>query len=112
MGHKEYNVLEIVDILRRWLEGDGMKTIARSTGMDRNTVRKYIRIAEEKGFSLDFAGDLDEIAYLIFSEVHPERKDKHGVENKRDRIFSEGCFFLAPCIDNISRNIIYYSDNI
>ena len=43
MGHKEYTVLEIVDILRRWLEGDGMKTIARSTGMDRNTVRKYIR---------------------------------------------------------------------
>jgi len=43
MGHKEYTVLEIVDILRRWREGDGMKTIARSTGMDRNTVRKYIR---------------------------------------------------------------------
>ena len=86
MGHKEYNVLEIVDILRRWLEGDGMKTIARSTGMDRNTVRKYIRIAEEKGFSIDFAGDLDEIAYLIFNEVHPERTDKDGVENKRDRI--------------------------
>ena len=51
-----------------------------------NTVRKYIRVAEEKGFRVDFAGDLDEIAYLIFNEVHPESKDKDGVENKRDRI--------------------------
>jgi len=84
MGHKEYNVTEIVDILRRWIEGDGMREIAKATGMDRNTVRKYIRIAEEKGFSFDCKGNLDEIAYLIFSEVHPEKKD--WVENKRDRI--------------------------
>ena len=41
MGHKEYTVLEIVDIPRRWLEGDGMKTIARSTGMDRNHTNGY-----------------------------------------------------------------------
>jgi len=84
MGHKEYNVIEIVDILRRWLKGDGLREIARATGMDRNTVRKYIRIAEEKGFCIDFTGDLDEIAYLIFSEVHPEKSKE--LENKRDRI--------------------------
>lgn len=84
MGHKEYNLIEIVDILRRWLEGDGFRKIAMATGMDRNTVRKYIRIAEEKGVSIDFNGDLDEIAYLIFSEVHPEKKAR--LENKRDRI--------------------------
>jgi transposase len=84
MGHKEYNVIEIVDILRRRLEGDSMKAIAKATGMDRNTVRKYIRIAEEKGFSFDYKGGLDGIAYLIFSEVHPEKK--RGVENKRDQI--------------------------
>ena len=84
MGHKEYNVIEIVDILRRWLKGDGLRKIARATGMDRNTVRKYIRIAEEKGVSMDFKGELDEIAYLIFSEVYPEKKE--GLENKRDSI--------------------------
>ena len=84
MGHKEYNLIEIVDILRRWLEGDGFRKIAMATGMDRNTVRKYIRIAEEKGVCIDFNGDLDEIAYLIFSEVHPEKKAR--LENKRDHI--------------------------
>lgn len=84
MGHKEYNVIEIVDILRRWLEGDGLREIARATCMDRNTVRKYICIAEEKGFSFDYKGDLDEIAYHIFNEVHPEKRG--GLENKRDRI--------------------------
>ena len=82
MGHKEYTVIEIVDILRRWLGGDGIRRIASSTGMDRNTVKKYIRIAEEKGISIDFKGDLDEIASLIFSEVHPQRNS----EKERDLI--------------------------
>lgn len=37
MAHKEYNVLEIVDVLRRYLAGDSIRSISRSTGMDRNT---------------------------------------------------------------------------
>ena len=57
MGHKEYDVLEVVDVLRRYLEGDSIRAIARSKGMDRNTVRKYLRIAEEKGLSAGFRGD-------------------------------------------------------
>jgi transposase len=84
MAHKEYNVLEVVDILRRYLAGDSIRGIARSKGMDRNTVRKYIRIAAEQGFSAKFDGDLDEMAYGIFSRVHPEKREE--TENKRDKI--------------------------
>jgi DNA-binding Lrp family transcriptional regulator len=72
MGHKEYDVLEAVDVLRRNLEGDSIRAIARPKGMDRNTVRKYLRIAEERGLSQEFRGDLDEMAYQIFRSVHPE----------------------------------------
>ena len=75
MGHKEYDVLEVVDVLRRYLKGDSIRAIARSKGMDRNTVRKYLRVAEERGLSPEFRGDVDEMAYRIFRAVHPERGD-------------------------------------
>ena len=84
MAHKEYSVLEVVDVLRRHLAGDSIRGIARSKGMDRNTVRKYLRIAKEKGFDVGFDGDLDEMAYGIFTEVHPEKTVES--ENKRDKI--------------------------
>jgi len=84
MAHKEYNVVQIVDVLRRYLAGDSIRLIARSTGMDRNTVRKYIRNAEENGFDMQFTGELDEMAYLIFRAVHPDRGKE--AESKRDQI--------------------------
>jgi len=84
MAHKEYNVHEIVDLLRRHLAGDSIRSISRSTGMDRNTVRKYLGIGEKKGFGPGFDGDLDEMAYRIFSEVHPEKSPETEVQ--RDRI--------------------------
>jgi response regulator of citrate/malate metabolism len=59
MARKEYTMIEIVDVLRRYQQGDGIRAIARSTGIDRNTVRKYLRMAEEKGFSKDGSIDLE-----------------------------------------------------
>jgi hypothetical protein len=82
MGHKEYNVLEIVDVLRRYLSGDSIRSMATSKRMDRNTVRKYLRLAEEYGFTMGYAGDLDEMAYRIFVAVHPE--DRGAGTKKRD----------------------------
>ena len=82
MGHKEYNVLEIVDVLRRYVAGDSIRSMASSKNIDRNTVRKYLRLAEEYGFSVDYPGDLDEMAYRIFVAVHPE--DREAGIKKRD----------------------------
>ena len=84
MAYKEYYVIEIVDVLRRYLAGDSIRSIARSKGMDRNTVRKYLRYAEEKGFTASFEGDLDEMAYHVFREVHPENGEE--AETKRNKI--------------------------
>ena len=67
MARKEYSMIEIVDVLRRYQQGDGIRAIARSTGIDRNTVRKYLRMAEEKGFSKDGSIDLESLATEVFS---------------------------------------------
>jgi hypothetical protein len=33
------------EVLRRWLAGDGVRPIARATGLDRKTVRKFVTVA-------------------------------------------------------------------
>ena len=74
MADKEYTVIEIVDVLRRMAAGDKISAIARSTGMDRKTVRKYIRIAEGKGFTKEET-DIEDIAYAVFMEIHGNGSD-------------------------------------
>jgi transposase len=84
MSDKEYTVIEIVDVLRRYAAGDKIRAIARCTGMDRNTVRKYIRIAEEKGFEKESATNIEDIAYAVFREVNGGDKADDG--NIRDTL--------------------------
>jgi transposase len=69
MARKEYSMIEIVDVLRRYQQGDGIRAIARSTGIDRNTVRKYLRMAQEKGFSKDRLIDLESLATEVFQQA-------------------------------------------
>lgn len=91
MADKEYTVIEIVDVLRRQAAGDKISAIARGTGMDRKTVRKYIRIAEGKGLTAD--SSIEEIAQAVFREVNGGDKADDG--NSRDDI-------LLPHKDTIS----------
>lgn len=83
MADKEYTVIEILDVLRRQAAGDNISAIARSTGMDRKTVRKYIRIAEGKGLAAS-ESDIEEMAYSVFREIHGN--DDGGDGNTRDSI--------------------------
>ncbi len=69
MARKEYSMIEIVDVLRRYQQGDGIRAIARSTGIDRNTVRKYLRMAQMKGFSKDRSIDLEPLATEVFQQA-------------------------------------------
>lgn len=71
MGHKEHDMTSILDILRRAQAGDGKREIAKATGIDRNTIRKYLKIAEACGFTqLSGAETLHEIAVAVFRNVH------------------------------------------
>lgn len=49
MVYREVTLMEIVEVLRQWLLGAGLKVVARRLGLDRNTVRRYVRAAEECG---------------------------------------------------------------
>ena len=70
MARKEYMVVDIVDILRRCQKDDGIRSIARATGMGRNTVKKYLRLAYKKGFTPDGLCDLERIGAEVLTELN------------------------------------------
>ncbi|MGH9259815.1 MAG: IS21 family transposase, partial [Acidimicrobiales bacterium] len=49
MARRTFNVVDITEILVHWHAGRSISEIARSLGVDRNTVRKYIAAAQEAG---------------------------------------------------------------
>lgn len=49
MGRRSWHVRDIVEVYLHWQAGDAIQAIAPSLGLDRKTVRKYIRAAEAAG---------------------------------------------------------------
>jgi len=49
VAYREVHVVEVKEILRQWMLGRKLRGIARSLGMDRKTVRRYVEAAEEAG---------------------------------------------------------------
>jgi len=84
MAHKEYNVTEILDVLRRAQAHDGQRQIARSTGIDRKTIRKYLAIAGECDFTpLTNTEELHEIAAAVFRKIHLSEKNAGTSANEK-----------------------------
>ena len=49
MARRQVTMNEIVEMIYQWHQGAGFKGIRRSLGFDRNTIRKYVRLAREVG---------------------------------------------------------------
>jgi transposase len=80
VAFREVSVVQVREALRRWLNGDGERPIARQAGIDRKTARRYIVAAMELGVSRD--GDesqlTDELVGQVCERVRPRRPDGHG----------------------------------
>jgi len=53
MARKEVRMEELVEVLYQWHKGRNISQIKHSLGLDRNTIRKYIELAEPYGFLRD-----------------------------------------------------------
>jgi transposase len=49
MAYRELSVIEVREVLRRYVLGESLRAIARSTGVDRKTVTKYLETAQPLG---------------------------------------------------------------
>jgi transposase len=80
MAFREVSVVQVKEALRRWLKGEGERPIARGTGIDRKTARRYIAAAIELGVERA-GGDeqlSDELIGQVLERVRPHRIDGHG----------------------------------
>src|SRR5919198_5354534 len=51
MGYRELSRMEIIEVVRRWQMGESQRAIAGGSGVARETVKKYLRAAEELGLA-------------------------------------------------------------
>jgi hypothetical protein len=69
MAYRELHMIELQEVLRRFTLGDGVRAIARGTGMDRKTVAKYLRAAEALGLQRGGPLPTDEQVSAVIAQV-------------------------------------------
>jgi transposase len=80
MAYREVCVIEVREVLRGWLAGAGLRTVAAQAGVDRKTARRYVQAAEAAGVARDGGlGQLsDEVLGVVVAAVRPARPAGHG----------------------------------
>jgi transposase len=73
MAYRELGMVEVREILRRWLGGDGVRAIARAAGMDRKTIAAYVQAAVALGVQRGGAPPTDEQLTQIATARRPGR---------------------------------------
>jgi transposase len=73
MGYRELGMVELREIVRRWQAGEGVRAIARGTGMDRKTIAEYLRAAQAVGVQPSGTPPTDEQLTAITTARRPGR---------------------------------------
>jgi transposase len=80
MAFREVSVVQVRELLRRWLRGEGERLIAKGAGVSRTTVRNYVAAAVELG--VDRGGGEEQLSEEVIGQVcervRPRRPDGHG----------------------------------
>jgi len=85
MAFREVRVVEVREVLRCWLAGDGLRTAAERAGVDRKTARRYVDAAVALGLVRD-GGEAqlsDELLGAVVAAVRPARQSGHGRRGRR-----------------------------
>jgi transposase len=90
VSFRELTMIEVREVVRRWREKQGLREIARETGLDRKTVRRYALVLEELGVARDVELD-DALVHEVGKRVQGRAEHEPSVERvqlmeHRDRI--------------------------
>jgi hypothetical protein len=80
MALREVPVFEVRELLRLWLRQESLHGIERLAGVDRKTVRRYVKAAEDLGLRRDGGEEQlsDEFLGSVVEKVRPHRNDGRG----------------------------------
>jgi transposase len=79
MAYRELTMIDVREVLRRWQAKQDLRKIARDTGTDRKTVRRYIHWAEKLELPRDRAlsdEDVHAVAQCVQDRTEPEQSDE------------------------------------
>lgn len=83
MACREVDVIEVREVLRWWLDGAGLRTIAERAGVDRKTPRRNVEAAQAAGLSRDAgqAALCDGLIGAVIAGVRPgpPERSRRGV---------------------------------
>jgi hypothetical protein len=82
MVFREVSVTEVREVLRAWLGGAGLRTVAQRAGVDRKTARRYVAAAEAAGVVRGggVAQLTDEVIGQVVAALRPARAGGHGCD--------------------------------
>jgi transposase len=84
MSYRELSMIEVKEVLRRHEAGQGLRQIARETGLDRKTVRRYVDAG--RGLGAD-EGSVQEVVHQVQARPLPAPSEpRQRLEAHRDRI--------------------------
>jgi predicted site-specific integrase-resolvase len=71
VGFREVSVVEVREVLRGWVGGAGLRTVAERSGVDRKTARRYVEAAEAAGLSREAGVEAltDELVGAVIAAV-------------------------------------------
>jgi transposase len=80
MAYREVSVIEVREVLRGWLAGAGLRTVAGQAGVDRKTARRYVQAAEAAGVVRGGGPEQlsDVVLGAVVAAVRPDRPAGHG----------------------------------
>jgi len=80
VAFREVDVVEVREVLRGWLDGGGLRTVAERAGVDRKTARRYVQAAEAAGLTRDARIEAlsDDLLGAVIDQVRPVRRNGRG----------------------------------
>ena len=89
MGYRRIEETVVRELLRRWLAGESLRGLARATGLDRKTVRRYVRVAQAVRLAATSAVDEETVRAIVWVVRQPARtvsETQHALACERARI--------------------------
>jgi transposase len=91
---REIHMAEVREVLRLWKMGRGIREVERLVGVDRKTVRRYVRAATQAGLARGPGEISEEVVGGVMAQLQPGRGSWHGdswaeLEGQREFIKSK-----------------------